>query len=192
MLTMERVTAIYRLLDVILYMYKEKVGAVRTSAFSTNMSAMNNTYIIESDTKLAWSVILRDSEDDWFIASVHPDSEPGCRRRWNAFTNKTQTNQMTCTFCTNAPSALNHGEKDVVMHTLPSTVVDEGDIFSLQTLYEDCYVLCLVIEAYLRNKIEEEFYIPLNIDKLMKMEVYHIEAVTQFWEEYIDAHEEMQ
>lgn len=191
MLTIKKVTAIYRLLDIVLYMYKEKISAYRTVALSTNVSAMYGRYLIHGSPTRAWSVILRDNEDDWYIASIHPQSEPGNSRRWNSYTDKTLTGQLNCTFCTNAPSALNHTETGSVLQTLPSTVVDEGDIFSLQMLHEDCAVLCLVIEAYLRNKIEEAFYVTMNIDKLLHMEVYHIESEAEFWEDYIDAHEEI-
>lgn len=191
MLTMEKVTAIYRLLDIVLYMYKEKIGAERTAALSTNVSAMYGRYLIQGSAKWAWGVVLRDNEDDWYIASIHPQSEPGNSRRWNSYTDKTLTGQLNCTFCTNAPSALNNTQTGSVLQTLPSTEVDAGNIFSLQMLHEDCYVLCLAIEAYLRNKIEEEFYVSLNIDKLLHMEVYHIESEAEFWEDYIDAHEEI-
>ena len=191
MLTMERVIAAQRLLDVVMYMFENEVGANKIASFCTSLESMHGRYCIENEYTDAWYCILRAIDDDWFIVAIHPEAEAGYRRNWNAYANKTPLGQMTCTYCSNAPSAFNIPDRNLVLETLSGTEVTDGDLFQLQTLHDDRDVMALVLEAYLRHKIKDNYYVPVNIDKLLSMEVYNIENVTEFWQDYIDAYEEL-
>lgn len=192
MLTTEKVLATFRLLDVVIYMFEHKVGANMIEQFSTKMEAMCGRYSIDDKYTDAFYTILRDVDNDWFIISVHPECEAGIIRKANSYTNVTPHQERTCTYCyarDNLGLTLN-GDKET-LEVLKSITCVESDLFQLQTMHDDFTAMCLLIEAYLRNKIQDYYYMPINIDKLLKMDIDRMDLVSEYWSNYIEAFEEI-
>lgn len=191
MLTPEKVQVTYRLLDVMIYIFENKVGSRKIESFGTSLEAMYGIYSIENQYANAFYTILREIEDDWFIVSIHPESEKNIHRRANSYTNSTPSGEKTCTFCFGNKLGLLIQESSDVISVLPKLECIESNLFQVQTMHDDYISLCLMIEAYLRNKIQNYYYMPINIEKLLKMETDHIESLVTFWSDYIEAHEEI-
>lgn len=191
MLTSEKVQATYRLLDVMIYIFENKVGARKVESFGTSLEAMYGIYSIEDQYKNAFYTILREIDDDWFIVSIHPESEKNIRRQANSYSNSTPHGDKTCTFCFGDRLGFLLQETTDIIPVLPKLDYIESDLFQVQTMHNDYISFCLMIEVYLRSKIQDYYYMPVNIDKLLKMETYHIESLVTFWSNYIEAHEEI-
>lgn len=192
MLTTEKVLSTFRLLDVVIYMFEHSVGANMIEQFGTKMEAMHGRYTINERFSHAFYTILRDMDNDWFIISVHPESETGTIRRANSYINKTPLQERTCTYCYAADNLglTTYGGQET-LEVLKSITCVESDLFQLQTMHDDFIAFCLLIEAYLRNKIQDYYYMPINVDKLLNMDIERMDSVSDFWSNYIEAFEEI-
>lgn len=193
MLTMEKVVATQKLLDIVIYMFNNKVQATDIKILDTRMDSKYDYYSIRNQIQKAWCIIYREGEDDWFLISIHPERHEDGYEKYNAYRNCTTGGNRTCSYSsiTNRTSGIAATSEHDVIDTLSNTTLDEGVLFQLQTMYDDYISYCLVLELYLRDKIGDDFYVPINIDKFLEMEVQRIEEITEFWGNYIEAHEEL-
>ena len=191
-LTTEKVLSTFRLLDVVIYMFEHSVGANMIEQFGTKMEAMHGRYSINDRYSDAFYTILRDTDNDWFVIAVHPESETGMVRRANSYMNVTPIGERTCTYCYARDNLGLMTQYDNELYpVLKSITCVESDLFQLQTMHDDFIAFCLLIESYLRNKIQDYYYMPINVDKLLNMDIERMDLVSDFWSNYIEAFEEI-
>lgn len=193
MLNYEKLVATQRLIDVVLYIFNNDMQVESTKAYSTKLESGNDRYYVNGEFNSYLRTLLLEDDGEWFIIAVHPDSvSDKDYRKFNTYINTLNDGNHFCTVSsmtekTSGIGMVNSGDE---IEALRNTTVDAGTLFQTQTAYNDLVSFCLVLEVYLRDKIKDHFYVPINIQKLLLMETYRIEEITNFWQEYIEAYGE--
>lgn len=180
MLTYNKVKIMYELIDMMLYIHRNRIPL----RLFDNLSSLNS---MSSPCHNSFSSVLKLSNDNWYIIAIHNHDEKYDHVNYNASIGHSEKKHKVSTFRSNSRElGLNIPIEDKIYDVLYNIDDIDSALFQLQTIYEDDITVTLLLEYYLRDKISSNFFLTTNLTHLLSLEEEELESILNFYTSHIE------